>query len=90
MAAADHRQVIAQFDRRWPRAILGSVRFSRHDVPEQFWMDDRRSFRPDIFLSAARRLAGSGYRYDDHLDGPTEEIPPEAGFRRLAIRSAIG
>jgi len=85
-------EVTAQFGQKLGRgSILGSVRFLRTMFPEQFWMDDRSKFQAsDIFLKASLGdWQVSGYRHDDHLDGFTEQIPPEAGFPPTsAIRSA--
>ena len=85
-------EVTAQFGQKVGRgAILGSVRFLRTMFPEQFWMDDRSKFQAsDMFLKASLGdWQISGYRHDDHLDGFTEQIPPEAGFPPTsAIRSA--
>ena len=85
-------EVTAQFGQKLGRgSILGSVRFLRTMFPEQFWMDDRSKFQAsDIFLKGSLGdWQVSGYRHDDHLDGFTEQIPPEAGFPPTsAIRSA--
>jgi outer membrane receptor protein involved in Fe transport len=85
-------EVTAQFGQKTGRgSILGSVRLLRTMFPEQFWMDDRSKFQAsDIFLKASLGdWQISGYRHDDHLDGFTETIPPDAGFPPTsAVRSA--
>jgi len=72
-------------------SILGAVRFLKTMFPEEFWTDDRSKYQAsDIFLKATLGdWQVSGYRHDDHLDGFTEEIPPDTGFPpTTAIRSA--
>jgi iron complex outermembrane receptor protein len=83
-------EVSAQYGQKFSRgSIIGGVRMLRSMFPQEFWMDDRSTFRAsDVFLKGtAGDWQVSGYRHDDRLDGFAEEfpsglgLPPTAGFR---------
>lgn len=75
--------------RKGENSILGSLRLTRSQMPQEFWLDDNSKYRAsDVFVKATHKdLQLSVYRHDDRLDGFEEELggfeglPPGSEFR---------
>ena len=63
-------------------SYLASVRAYQSQMPEEFWIDDKSKIRgTDVFLKGTRGdWQASLYRHDDHLNGFSEQFPPDLGF----------